>query len=280
MNEIAPIVHDYQFARRIFAKLRRSGRLKNAFRCPDELTIFTAHNYRNSSLLEANLQYLGIDDYVVLNRRVEVWSNSLRIKWFLEFLESNQCKNPLVLHCDADDVILRDSPQRIVDVFHTQDCDALYCSTRWPHGYKCAPKIRRWADTVHPDRYLNGGVFIGRRDFLIEVYRSVLDYVTDQDHVGNHDSHAFYRREEQFAKDFPRGVGCDQAILRYLEPQFYPRLKVDAENNFAWRNEARTRWEFVLRSMKRRIPTGLKQPIKKLVPRRYDATSEFAGEPL
>ena len=61
------------------------------------------------------------------------------------------------------------------------------------------------------------------------VYRRVLEYVTDDDPPAK----AYSREPWRFAQQFPTGCGSDQAILRYLEPEHYPRLRVDAERRFA-----------------------------------------------
>ena len=87
MNHTAPIVHDDPIARNVHEAMEAEGRLRNAFRRPDELSILTAHNYPEPSLLERNLQYLGISNVHVINRPVKVWSNSLRVRWFVEYLE-------------------------------------------------------------------------------------------------------------------------------------------------------------------------------------------------
>jgi len=248
--------------------MQATGRHRRMYRMPEGLSIFTAHNYNEPSLFEQSLDFLGVEGYRVLNKPVAVWSNSKRIRWFMDYLE-NECRTPLVLHCDANDVILQDDPRRVVEVFHEHDCELLYCSTRWPHGYKCIPEIRRWADAVHPGRYLNGGVFIGRREFVMEVYSRVLDYVTDDDPESNKQSHAFYQNELAYASGFPRGVGCDQAILRCLEPEFYPRLKVDGASRLAWRNDSHTRLKNAVRSVKRSVPETVKTSVKRLLGREF-----------
>jgi hypothetical protein len=235
MNQTAPIVHDDPIAGNVHEAMEAEGHARNAFRCPEDLTIFTAHNYSEPSLLERNLRYLGISNFHVINRPVKVWSNSLRIRWFVDYLE-RQCRTPYVLYCDANDVVLRGSPQLVLDLFHEADCDLWFGSTNWRNGYDCMPQVLQWCEKQHPGRYLNGGVFIGRPKAAIEVYRRVLEYVTDDDTQGNDDSQEFYRDELRYAKDFPRGVGCDQAILRYLEPEFFPRLRIDADSRMVFRN--------------------------------------------
>ena len=105
----------------------------------------------------------------------------------------------------------------MLDLFLEADCDLWFCSTNWRHGYECMPQVLQWSEQQHPGRYLNGGVFVGRVEAALELYRRVLEYVTDDDAHDNHDSQAFYRDELKYANEFPRGVGCDQAI-RALDP--------------------------------------------------------------
>ena len=35
--------------------------------------------------------------------------------------------------------------------------------------------------------------------------------------------------------DFPKGVGCDQAIMIFMHPNFYPRVKIDYQGQLASR---------------------------------------------
>jgi hypothetical protein len=35
--------------------------------------------------------------------------------------------------------------------------------------------------------------------------------------------------------DFPKGVGCDQAIIRFMHPKFHPRVKIYYQDQFASR---------------------------------------------
>ena len=91
-------------------------------------------------MLERNLEFLGISNIHVINRPVKVWSNSLRVRWFVDYLEK-ECQAPYVLDRDANDVILRDSPEMGNQLFREADCDLWFCSTNWPHGYQCIPEI-------------------------------------------------------------------------------------------------------------------------------------------
>lgn len=246
-NLRAPIVHEKILAQKYFAQMQKSTSLRNRFRTPADLSIFTAHNHDTPSLLEQNLSFLGIE-HTALKLPLPVWSNSLRVRSFVSFLEN--CSTRYVLYCDSDDVILREDPARIMAVFKAHHCDLLYCSTNYAAGYLNMPAVKSWAEEQHPNRYLNAGVFIGRTAFALEVYKCVLNYVAQTDTLGNPDSQALYRNELSFAKDFPKGTGCDQAILRFLEPRFSPHLRIDADCRLAWRHGPAgrlVRWLNVLR---------------------------------
>jgi len=232
-NLRAPIVHEKILAQKYFALMRKSGSLRNRFRKPADLSIFTAHNHPTPSLLEQNLSFLGVE-HTVLKPPLPVWSNSLRVQSFVSFLEN--CSTRYVLYCDSDDVILREDPARIMAVFESHDCDLLYCSTNYSAGYLNMPAVKSWVEEQHPNRYLNAGVFIGRTAFALEVYKCVLNYVEQTDTLNNPDSQAFYRNELSYFQDFPKGTGCDQAILRFLEPRYSPRLRIDSECRLVWRH--------------------------------------------
>ncbi len=61
-------------------------------------------------------------------------------------------------------------------------------------------------------------------------------YVTETDLPGSE-----YKRLKdsgtvgEHLPEFPKGCGCDQTILRYLHPQFYPRMKIDYQGRLALR---------------------------------------------
>ena len=74
-----PVVHDRHHVKRLFEDMIASGMYKNIFTKPDDLTILTCRNegsmedriipnlrgYEDISILENNLDYLGIKNLVV-----------------------------------------------------------------------------------------------------------------------------------------------------------------------------------------------------------------------
>ena len=69
-------------------------------------------------LLEKNLDYLGIDNYVCLNRpEVTEWNHIYKITWLLDYLKSRNCKEDLILYCDPADTIFIDLSYMVEDRF-------------------------------------------------------------------------------------------------------------------------------------------------------------------
>jgi hypothetical protein len=243
----APIIHDSQLAYNLQLWMEHDGSLKNAFTKPDELAIFTAHNYDKKSLFERNLEFLGITDFDVIHIDLKPWNHTKRLAYFLNYL-INDCRNDIVLYCDSDDVVIRDNPSKILDIFKSFNTDLLYNSTSYMHGYKCMPDTFKWANLIHPKRYLNGGAFIGKRELLIDVLTHCCKYVAENPPSTKY----FYNNELEFINKFPYGIGCDQPLLRFLEPQYYPKLLIDSKNLLFYRNTNKTfLQEFVNKTKKK-----------------------------
>ena len=134
--------------------------------------------------------------------------------------------------CDAIDVIFVDDPQKVIDIFKTFNCDALFMSTHSTDGYNCMPKVKEWVDTVNSkNRYLNSGVYIGKTSFVKEMVEEAMKYAIP--HGVTMDDYRDYL--DSLPEDYPKG-SQDQDIFRYIEPKFHPHLKVDYENHMAFRS--------------------------------------------
>ena len=72
------------------------------------------------------------------------------------------------MFCDAIDVIFTDDPQKVINIFESFECDALFMSTHSTDGYKCMPGVKKFIDeTIKSNRrYLNSGVYIGKTSFI------------------------------------------------------------------------------------------------------------------
>tara|TARA_Y100001938_G_C8070468_1_gene422758 strand:- start:1521 stop:1931 length:411 start_codon:yes stop_codon:yes gene_type:complete len=133
---------------------------------------------------------------------------------------------------DAIDVIWIDDPQKVMGIFDSFDCEALFMSTNSTDGYECMPKIKEWVDTINlSGRYLNSGVYIGKTSFVKEMIEEGMKYAVP--HGVTMDEYRGYLGSRP--DDYPKG-SQDQDIFRYIEKKFYPRMKVDYDNQMAFRS--------------------------------------------
>jgi hypothetical protein len=216
------------------------GPAKKKLTCPPELNIVLVNNYQHLSLMELSLRYVGIENYTVLKVNGP-WRQSYKLKAIFDYLANNSKKTEYLLYCDSNDAVLRDNPQKAIQYLNEENCDLLFSRTKFKGGYECLPQIKAWADQIargkgSPGWYLNSGVYIGRTNFLRQILEIALNYITEQDL-----SREEYRQLRLSGKlcerlpEFPRGCGSDQAIFRFLHPQFYPRIKVDYSGRLALR---------------------------------------------
>jgi len=218
------------------------GHVKGKLKCPPEITILLIHNYEKEPIIEKSLRYVGIDNFVVL--KVEFngsWHNSLKLLELKKFLDSNRCKTEYILFFDSDDAVLREEPEKAIRYLQEEDCELLFSSTRAKAGYNYMPHIKEWTDQIadkngHNRLYINTGVYIAKTSFLREVIDSAIEYVTEDDL--SREEYQEHRRKGSLCErlpSFPKGVGCDQVIMRYLHPNFYPRIKIDYKGGLALR---------------------------------------------
>jgi hypothetical protein len=242
-----PIIHNRFIVKEIFELMKKQGTYKGLFSCPSSLTITTCRNsgpmtdriipelegYEDVSLLESSLQHLGIHTLNRLESSELPWRNTFKFELLNEYFNSVECTGTeYFMCCDAIDVIFRDDPHRVIDIFESFDCDMLFMSTNSTDGYDCMPEVFDIVKTINGDngRYLNSGVYIGRTSFVREVIRDCMKLAIP--HGVTMDDYREYLDSKP--KDYPKG-SQDQDIFRYLEPHFYPRIKVDYENRMAYR---------------------------------------------
>lgn len=219
-----------------------SGHVKGKLKCPSEITIVLIHNYPFASITEKSLQYVGINNYVVLKPEVSgEWRNALKLSELKKYLDSGECQSKYILYLDSDDVVIRDSPEKAIQYLEQQDCDLLFSSTPYNGGYECMPQALEWSDRLSAEAgfgklYINCGVFFGKTEAVKELFDASVEYVTENDLTRAE----YYKhlKEQTMCKslsEFPKEVGCDQIIIRHLHPEFYPRMKIDFKEQLALR---------------------------------------------
>jgi hypothetical protein len=242
-----PLIHDRHIVKNAFSQLIEQGKFKNIFFKPEDLTIATVRNegtmedriipslkgYENKSILEANTEYLGIKPLTVLTDSRLPWRNTFKFEVILNYLNSGECKTKYFMYCDAIDVIFVDNPQKAINIFESFNCEALFMSTHSTDGYKCMPEVKKTIDKINGGnkRYLNSGVYIGKTEFIKELFEEAIKYALPHGVTmgGYHD----YLKNNP--PNYPQG-SQDQDIFRFLEPKFYPQLKVDYQNLIAHRS--------------------------------------------
>ena len=93
--------------------------------------------------------------------------------------------------------------------------------------------VKIFVDKINGDsgRYLNSGVYIGKTSFVKEMFDMAMEYA-----IPHGVTMGGYREYlESKPEDYPKG-SQDQDIFRYIEPKFYPRMKVDYQNMMAYRS--------------------------------------------
>ena len=210
------------------------------FTTPDELLIVSSHGYDDDyeCLLETQMKRYSVpkSNYKIIKLHEE-WSWFDRWKSITKYIKNHKAK--YVLHCDALDVLFTDSPHNILYNFlNNFNCDLLYNSTAWRRDYrwdkmtqeavnyiKQKPSRKRKNKTYRQRMEgttinLNGGLFIGKKNYIIDIYKKVLSYEFDS--KNQRDESTWHSHPE-----FPYGCANDQQILRHIEYENFPNLQVD-----------------------------------------------------
>lgn len=80
---------------------------------------------------------------------------------------------------------------------------------------------RDWVNTVlKQNKYINCGAYIFKTNSILDILEENIKYINYND---------------ELELDFPYS-NSDQTIYRWLEPKFYPRIKVDYDNKLFTHN--------------------------------------------
>ena len=230
------IVHKHNI-RPLYPAMKDLGNLN--FTIPDNLLCIAGHNYEKT-LFEEQMEFHGqsTHDYTVVHfnkEKTTPWSHFMRWKKTVSCMKESS--REYVLFMDPTDTLFIDSPHNILNNFLIKfNCEVLFNSTQYRRGYRWDKhsessikyhhsKARRLLRGAPPrlSKHLNGGVFIGRRDFVVKLYEDVLSYELDSS--GQRDESSWEKHPE-----FPYGCADDQKTLRHLEYKYYPELQIDGKN--------------------------------------------------
>ena len=220
-NTDSHLLHS-KMAFKVNDKIIKNLKLKNSFKTPKDLTIISYHSFDYKPLFEKNMDFLGLK-YTTIKAETPYFFTK-KIEIIYSMVRDKRIKTKYVLVCDSDDVIFTKNPKNIIEVFESFNCDILFCSTDWDfiHGKTndiipqnlCIKNQRDWVTTVMGQKkYLNAGAFIFKTDNVCDIFEESVKYISYENSI----------------LEIPYG-DCDQTIYRWIEPNFYPRIKVDYEN--------------------------------------------------
>lgn len=138
------------------------------------------------------------------------------------------------MYVDSTDALLRGNLNQAVELLKENNCEMLVFSTKFD-VYPCTPELEKWVKSIAEKNgykqnekiHINTGVYVAEKRLLKEVVEEAGNYITDNDLPTK--KYAYMRQMGKLCEalpDFPKGVGCDQAIIRFMHPKFYPRVKI------------------------------------------------------
>ncbi|MBM4187454.1 MAG: hypothetical protein FJ206_09100 [Gemmatimonadetes bacterium] len=153
---------------------------------------------------ERSLEQAGLP-YVVLGQGLRSeWRNRLKLELTLDFLRRTAAQ--MVLGADSSDVLLVGDPARLVARLSTTPDRVLFNAEKrpWPRE---AREVFRFERTVArgPFRYLNSGLWLGRREPLIAAFECAA----------------------RWAGRLTAKPDSDQICWKYAYRELYPAIEVD-----------------------------------------------------
>lgn len=235
LTNIESYLFHSKIAFKVHEKMITNLKLKGSFKTPEDLTIISYHNYKNKPLFERSMDFLGLE-YLSIKADTPYYF-SKKTELIYSMIKNGEIKTKYVLICDSDDVIFTKDPKDIIKVFEDFRCDILFCSTDWdfvrkttydkntysdgfPQGLVMKEQ-KDWVNNVlGQNKYINCGAYIFKTNNILDILEESIKYIT-------------YDKESELG--FPYS-NSDQTIYRWIEPKFYPRIKVDYDNKLFTHN--------------------------------------------
>ena len=147
------------------------------------------------------------------------------------------------MYVDSTDALLRGNLNQAVELLKENNCEMLVFSTKFD-VYPCTPELEKWVESIAEENgykqnekiHINTGVYVAEKRLLKEVVEEAGNYITDNALPTK--KYVHMRDMEKLCEalpDFPKGVGCDQTIIRFMHPKFYPRVKIYYQDQLASR---------------------------------------------
>jgi hypothetical protein len=179
---------------------------------PADLTLITCNNgHEAMGLLERSCQRWG-QPYLTCGQGRDPWVNSKdKPEAILDALD--RVNTDYVMYADSRDAILVRELTSVVPTLKKEypGCRLLMGADRinWPNvkRFKTFEQSLPGADNAGKFSYLNGGVWVGERDFAREFFRRVLK-----------------------TSPVPEAAESEQGLLKALFPDYYPELQLDYQS--------------------------------------------------
>ena len=212
-------------------QLYKDKSLKGQLQRPADLDIVLCTTRATKQYTENILEYLGIDDFVVLGRHLETWKHIYKLELIVDHIKNNP-QPGLLLHLDAPDVLVMGDLQAAVDYFHSDfDCDLLFGAEKnsapgskttggiMQSEVEFLSRIESFEEASYqaPFQYLNAGCFIGRKEYILDLFSEAL-HTRKQMKLSSRLHHGDYMYND------------DQLVLRELHRKHYPRIQLDHRN--------------------------------------------------
>ena len=184
--------------------------------CLEDVEVITWSSYDHETLLERCMGRLGVP--VTVLRPDGEWTNVEKINLLVDYLP--KCKAKYVIGLDADDVIMIDSPDSIIERWKETypESKLLYNGghQRWPKRY-CPPTrdCDRFEQVTFEgkwSKHLNAGAWVGEREYVLEFYKKV--QAVEREKL----FHTMYRFMEQ------------PSVRAVAYPDNYPQVMVDTDS--------------------------------------------------
>jgi len=219
------------FCQLIEGRLFKEKGLKGQLQKPADLDIVLCSTLPTKQYTENILEYLGIDDFVVLGRELETWKHIYKLELIVDHIRNNP-RPGLLLHLDAPDVLVVSDLQPVVDCFLSEfDCDLLFGAEKnsapgskttreiTESEVRFLSRIEAFEEAAYqpPFCYLNAGCFIGRKDRILDLFSEALNT----------------RKQLQLSSRLHHGdylYNDDQLVLRELHRKHYPQIQIDHRN--------------------------------------------------
>jgi hypothetical protein len=173
------------------------------FKVPAKVKVITFSNIKNKTLLEKNLDSVGID-YLILGKQIEKWENIKKIELLVENLP--KIDEEFVLVLDAADALVVSSLDNLIKKFSLFGCDVVFNAE--PFSWPMESVYFKREDSIcsEPFNHLNSGCFIGKTKFCAQLYLECLNYC---DKIT--ETHKY----------------SDQIKIKPFYLKMYPKIKID-----------------------------------------------------